>query len=171
MSALPLPPLLDRIVNDFQFAERMERIDMLIEFADRFEEVPVWVAERPFSEEHHVQKCESDAYVWAEDQEDGTLKFYFAVENPQGISAKAWSVIMDETLSGQPLEVVAATPCDVVFTVFGQFLRLSGGPAFERLPLGVQIFQVLGQFLRPDRVSRGEQFDHQTGALQTAGRV
>jgi len=127
MSALPLPPLLDRIVNDFQFAERMERIDMLIEFADRFEEVPVWVAERPFSEEHHVQKCESDAYVWAEDQEDGTLKFYFAVENPQGISAKAWSVIMDETLSGQPLEVVAATPCDVVFTVFGKEVSMGKG--------------------------------------------
>lgn len=100
---------------------------MLIEFADRFEEVPVWVAERPFSEEHHVQKCESDAYVWAEDQEDGTLKFYFAVENPQGISAKAWSVIMDETLSGQPLEVVAATPCDVVFTVFGKEVSMGKG--------------------------------------------
>ena len=122
-----MPETLERLLEDFTFADRTERIDMLIEYADRFEEVPSRVAERPFPEEHHVQKCESDAYVWAENQPDGTQKYYFAVENPQGISAKAWSVIMDETLSGQPLEVVAQTPCDVVFTVFGKEVSMGKG--------------------------------------------
>ncbi|MBK9344555.1 MAG: hypothetical protein IPN07_16320 [Dehalococcoidia bacterium] len=87
-----MPPDLERLLEDFKLAERSERIDMLIEYADRFEEVPGHIASRPFPEDHHVQKCESEAYVWAEDQPDGTLKYYFAVENPQGISAKAWSV-------------------------------------------------------------------------------
>lgn len=122
-----MPETLDRVVQDFEFADRTERIDMLIEYADRFREVPPEVAERPFSEDHHVQKCESDAYVWAEDLPDGTLKYFFAVENPQGISAKAWSVIMDETMSGAPLETVASTPCDVVFTVFGKEVSMGKG--------------------------------------------
>ncbi|MGE3074822.1 MAG: SufE family protein [Dehalococcoidia bacterium] len=122
-----MPESLERLLEDFKFADRSERVEMLIEYADRFEEVPESVAKRPFPEDHHVQKCESDAYVWAEDNPDGTLKYYFAVENPQGISAKAWSVIMDETLSGQPLEVVADTPCDIVFTVFGKEVSMGKG--------------------------------------------
>ena len=122
-----MPQALERLLEDFQTADRTERIDMLIEYADRFEEVPASIAARPFPEANHVQKCESDAYVWAEDQPDGTLKYYFAVENPQGISAKAWSVIMDETLSGQPLDLVASTPCDVVFTVFGKEVSMGKG--------------------------------------------
>lgn len=122
-----MPETLERLLEDFQFADRTERIDMLIEFADRFQEVPAAIAARPFSEMNHVQKCESDAYVWAEDLPDGTQKYHFAVDNPQGISAKAWSVIMDETLSGQPLEVVASTPCDVVFTVFGKEVSMGKG--------------------------------------------
>lgn len=125
MSAMP--HALERLLEDFKTVDRTERVDMLIEFADRFEEVPPSVAQRPFSEANHVQKCESDAYVWAEDLPDGTQKYHFAVDNPQGLSAKAWSVIMDETLSGQPLEVVASTPCDAVFTVFGKDVSMGKG--------------------------------------------
>ena len=122
-----MPEGLKTLLEDFQFADRTERIDMLIEYADRFQEVPERIASRPFPEEHHVQKCESEAYVWAEDLPDGTLKFHFAVENPQGLSAKAWAVIMDETLSGQPLEAVANVPCDSVFTVFGKDVSMGKG--------------------------------------------
>lgn len=122
-----MPEGLKTLLEDFQFADRTERIDMLIEYADRFQEVPERIATRPFPEEHHVQKCESEAYVWAEDLPDGTLKFHFAVENPQGLSAKAWAVIMDETLSGQPLEAVADVPCDSVFTVFGKDVSMGKG--------------------------------------------
>lgn len=122
-----MPERLRQLLDDFESADRHERVDMLIEFADRFHEVPSRIAVRPFPEDHHVQKCESEAYVWAEDQPDGTLKFYFAVENPQGISARAWAVIMDETLSGEPLDVVAETPCDVVFTVFGKEVSMGKG--------------------------------------------
>lgn len=125
MTDIPAP--LAEVLEDFAFVDRGERIELLIEAADRFKEVPPEVAERPFAEEHHVQRCESDAYVWAEDQPDGTLKFHFAVENPQGLSAKSWAVILDETLSGQPLEQVAAVPCEVVFTVYGKDVSMGKG--------------------------------------------
>jgi len=51
----------------------------------------------------------------------------FAVENPQGLSARAWAVILDETLSGQPLEQVASVPGDVVFQVFGREVSMGRG--------------------------------------------
>jgi len=58
---------------------------------------------------------------------DHTLKFHFAVENPQGISAKAMSVILDETASGAPLEEVAAIPCDIVYQFFGKDISMGKG--------------------------------------------
>jgi cysteine desulfuration protein SufE len=125
MTDVPTP--LTDVLKDFAFVDRTERGELLIEAADRFHEVPPEVATRPFPEENHVQRCESDAYVWAKDLPDGTLKFYFAVENPQGLSARAWSVILDETLSGQPVEQVAATPPDVVFQIFGKDISMGKG--------------------------------------------
>lgn len=122
-----MPAELESLVKDFEFSDRTERIDLLIEYADKFEEVPERIATRPFPAENHVERCESDAYVWAEDLPDGTIKYHFAVENPQGLSAKAWAVIMDETLSGKPLEEVADVPCEVVFTVFGKDVSMGKG--------------------------------------------
>lgn len=122
-----LPPGLATLAADFAVCDRHERIEMLIEYADRFTEVPERISTRPYPEENHVTRCESEAYVWAEDLPDGTLKFHFAVENPQGISARAWSVILDETLSGQPLEQVASVPVDVVFDVFGKDISMGKG--------------------------------------------
>ena len=104
--------------------DRSERIQLLIDIAERFQEVPPRVAARPFPEEHRVPACESEAFVWAERRPDGNLDFHFAVENPQGISAKAMAVILGDTLSGQPLDQVAAVPQDVVYKVFGNELSM-----------------------------------------------
>lgn len=104
--------------------DRSERIQLLIDIAERFQDVPPRVAARPFPEEHRVPACESEAFVWAERRPDGNLDFHFAVENPQGISAKAMAVILRDTLSGQPLDQVAAVPSDVVYKVFGNELSM-----------------------------------------------
>lgn len=122
-----LPARLVELLRDFAHVERGERAEMLIDWADQFEEVAPGVATRPFPERHHVQRCESDAYVWATDNEDGTLDFHFAVENPQGLSAKAWGAIMKETLSGQPLEQVAAVPHEAILQIFGRELSMGKG--------------------------------------------
>ena len=125
MSAIPKP--LAELIEEFRTYDRGERTDALIDSADRFEDVPPEVATRPFAEAHRVPHCESQAFVWGIDRPDGTLKFYFAVENPQGVSAKAWAVILDETCSGQPLEQVAAVPSDAVFAVFGREISMGKG--------------------------------------------
>lgn len=104
--------------------DRNERIQLLIDIAGKFQEVPPQVAARPFPEENRVPACESEAFVWAERRPDGRLDYHFAVENPQGISAKAMAVILKDSLSGQPLDQVAAVPQDVVYQVFGKELSM-----------------------------------------------
>ena len=123
----PLPPALAELIADLEHADRTLRSEMLVDYADHYEEVPPSVATRPFPERNRAPRCESEAYVFATEREDGTLKLWFAVENPQGISAKAWAAILDESLSGQPLDMVARLPQDVIFRVFGRGLSMGKG--------------------------------------------
>ncbi len=118
------PQALADVVDDFNsISDRSERVELLIETADRFDErakVPPSIATQPYDESRRVPACESEAFVWSQPQADGTLKFYFDVLNPQGLSAKAMSVILDETLSGQPLDQVARITSDIVYPIFGR---------------------------------------------------
>jgi len=124
-SAPEIPPKLRRLLDAFTLVpDRAERIGMLIGIAERFRGVPEEVAPRPYSEAHKVPACESEAYVYAVPRQDGTLKFHVAVENPQGISARAMAVILDETLSGAPLEQVARVPRDIPMAIFGNELSM-----------------------------------------------
>ena len=125
MTGVPAP--LAEVVAEFESLDRGLRTEMLIEYADQFEEVPAAVASRPFPEANLAPRCESQAYVFATDLPDGTLAFQFAVENPQGLSAKAFAAILEETLSGQPLEEVVRVPQAVVFAVFGRDVSMGKG--------------------------------------------
>jgi cysteine desulfuration protein SufE len=122
-------PLAELVADIESITDRQERAEMLIELADRFDEVrvPTEVASAPYPEDHRAPSCESEAFVWAVDQPDGTLKYYFDVLTPQGLSAMAMAVILDETLSGQPLEQVAQVPTDIIFRVFGKELSMGKG--------------------------------------------
>lgn len=123
-----MPEIPEKLTNTLDalsmVPDRNERIQLLIDIAGKFQEVPPQVAARPFPEESRVPACESEAFVWAQRRPDGKLDFHFAVENPQGISAKAMAVILKESLSGQPLEQVAAVPQDIVYQVFGKELSM-----------------------------------------------
>lgn len=120
-----LPEKLEELIDLLEMTpERTDRIQMLIDIAGRFREVSPDIAERPFPEERRVPACESEAFVWAVPRPEGTLDLHFAVDNPQGVSAKAMAVILDETLSGEPLERVAEVPTDIVHRIFGRELSM-----------------------------------------------
>jgi cysteine desulfuration protein SufE len=126
-----IPQALADVIADFQsIADRRERQEMLIETADRFDDsarVTPDVAMKPYPDEHKVPACESEAFVWSVENPDGTLKYYFDVLNPQGLSAMAMSVILDETCSGAPPEQVMQVPMDIVFQIFGNELSMGKG--------------------------------------------
>ncbi|HSM15233.1 MAG TPA: SufE family protein [Thermoanaerobaculia bacterium] len=124
MSAELAPAALAETVDLLESLGRGERIDALISIAERFRGVPERLARRPYEPERRVPGCESEAYVWSEPLPDGALDFHVAVENPQGVSAKAFAVILCEALSGAPVEEVLAVPESVVERIFGRELSM-----------------------------------------------
>ena len=122
-----IPSPLSEMLEELDSLDRVERAQYLLELSDEFSEVPEAIATRPFPENRRVPKCESEAFVWAQEQDDGTLKYYYAVETPLGISARAMGAILDETMSGQPLDEVANVPPDIVHTIFGRQLSMGKG--------------------------------------------
>jgi sulfur transfer protein SufE len=111
-----------------------ERNPMLIEYSDQFTGVPERIATRPYPLGNQVPHCESDSYVFVEPTgeiaADGSprLKFYFAVENPFGVSARALSAVLDSTISGLGANEIAAMPIeDLVPTLFGPNISMGKG--------------------------------------------
>ncbi len=133
------PEALAAVLEDFgQIADRYERADLLMHYAGQFEPVPAQIAVPPYPEEHRVPACESEAFVWVVEQPDRTLKLYFAVENPQGLSAMALAAILDQTLSGQPPEQVAGVSPEIVFDLFGSDLSMGKGQGLTSMVAMVQ---------------------------------
>lgn len=125
MDRSKLPGGLEEVLDTMDLLEdRSDRIQMLIDVAAGYVEVPPEVAERPFDEAHRVPGCESEAFVWATTRDDGTLDYHFAVENPQGISARAMSALLRQHASGAPREAVAALDDELVFALFGRELSM-----------------------------------------------
>lgn len=124
---MPLDKLNALLATFDEFPDPSDRTDMLLSYADQFREVPAGIATRPFPESHHIPQCESDAYVWAVKNPDGGLKFYFAVENPSGISAKALAAILDRTISGLPPAEIAAIDTGIVERIFRRNISMGKG--------------------------------------------
>jgi len=124
------PPVIAEVVEELaSITDRFERAEMLMEIADRFDEVkvPAGIATRPYDEAHRVPACESEAFVWAQPQTDGTLHYYFDVLNPQGLSAMAMSVILGEALNDQPAETALNISSELVFDLFGKEISMGKG--------------------------------------------
>lgn len=122
------PAKLQQLLETFDmFPDPADRTDLLLGYSDQFKEVPPDVAERPFPKSHQVPQCESDAYVWARKQPDGTLTLHFAVENPSGVSARALAAILDKTLSGLPPSDIAGIDSGIVERIFRQNISMGKG--------------------------------------------
>lgn len=146
-----LPPRVAELIEDLKLVQdRQDRLMTLIDFADRFEEVSPEIATRPFSEANHVQRCESEAYVFTTPHPQGGVKYHFAVENPQGISAKAMAVILDETISGESPEAIAKVPTDLVYKVFGKELSMGKGQGLMGM---IELCKILAKKMEVDRVA------------------
>ena len=122
---MKLPIKLQELVDDFkEISDKNQRMDMLIYYAEDFEQVPEEIAKQPYPEENKVPACESQAYVWSSLNPNQTMNFYFAVENPQGISAKAMAAIITDTLSGETPDEIAKIEPEVVYELFGRNMSM-----------------------------------------------
>ncbi len=132
------PDKLQAVVDMFAMFDPTDRTGMLLGYADKFHEVPPEVAKRPFAKAHQIPQCESDAYAWAFKQPDGTLKLWFAVENPSGVSAKALAAILDSTLSGLTPDEIARVDPEIVEKLFRQNISMGKGMGLMSMIQAVQ---------------------------------
>ena len=133
-----MPEKLQQLVEMFQMFDPADRTSLLLSYADQFQEVPPAIATRPFPQSHQIPQCESDAYAWAQKMPDGTVKLYFAVENPSGVSAKALAAILDKTLSGLPASEIATINTDLVEKIFRQNISMGKGMGLMAMVQAVQ---------------------------------
>jgi sulfur transfer protein SufE len=133
MADIAMYPQNLREVMEIFIENPAERNEMLIDYSDRFTGVPERIASRPYPIENQVPHCESDSYVFVEPigevkGGDTPLKFYFAVENPFGVSARSLAAILDSTLSGSSAKEISSMPIeDIVPTLFGKNISMGKG--------------------------------------------
>ena len=104
------------------FPDRAERIEALIDIGRGF--TNPGPDEVPRTEAARVPGCESEVFLKATPQPDGSLAIRYAVDNPQGISAMALAQMLQEGLSGASPAEIAQVPEDFVYEVFGRELSM-----------------------------------------------
>ncbi len=124
---------LNAVVADFSSIEdNNERADLLIEDDESFKQGTEDIATTPYPENRKVPGCESDVFIFTRPDGEG-FKFYFGIENPQGISAMALAAIIDETLSGVTSSGLSEVDDQFVHTLFGKQLSMGKGQGLTNM--------------------------------------
>lgn len=120
-----LPARLQEIVDDFQWAEGREKLEMLLEYSERMPPLPEWLQSAHESMDQ-VAECMTPVFVQAEEQ-DGRLNFYFDVpaESP---TIRGYAAILGEGLKGTTPQEILAIPED-----FFHAMGLEGVLTHQRL--------------------------------------
>lgn len=105
-----LPTKLQTIVQDFAELEGQEKLEYLLELADRLPPLPEWLLGRRDSMDI-VHECMTAVFIYAELEADGGVRFYIDVP-PEGPTVRGYATILQEGLSGETAAAVAAVPTE-----------------------------------------------------------
>ena len=104
-----VPPRLREIVEDFQWSEDREKLELLLEFSERMPPLPDWLqADRSAMES--VPECMTPVSVQSK-FEDGKMTFYFDAP-PQSPTVRGFAALMAEGVQGASPEQVLSIPAD-----------------------------------------------------------
>jgi cysteine desulfuration protein SufE len=122
-----IPSALQEIIEDFQFCEGREKIELLIQYAESLPDLPEWLKENR-EEMDQVHECMTPVFVQPELSDNG-LVFHFEVpaESP---TVRGFASLMKQGLDHASPEEVLAVPNDF-FTAMGlekvlSYQRLNG---------------------------------------------
>lgn len=104
-----LPSALAQIVEDFQWGDERDRLDLLLYYAENLPPIPESMEEARDRMEQ-VHECMTPVYVLAQ-EEGGRLQFYFDVprESP---TVRGYAALLAKGLQGASPEEVLAIPDD-----------------------------------------------------------
>jgi cysteine desulfuration protein SufE len=98
-----IPARLQQIVDEFSWCEGQEKLELLLEYAEKMPPLPEWLSKDTTMEQIH--ECMTPVFVHAE-VVDGGMTFYFDVP-PESPTVRGYATILAEGLRG-------ATPAEVI---------------------------------------------------------
>ena len=104
-----LPQKLQDIIDDFVLAEKQEKVELLIQYAESLPALPKWLeAERDKMDA--VPECMTPVHVFGE-QKDAGITFHFDIP-PQAPTVRGLASILSNGLSGSTAEEILSVPAD-----------------------------------------------------------
>ncbi|NNJ12565.1 SufE family protein [Chloroflexales bacterium ZM16-3] len=110
MSEIDLPPRLREIVEEFSASDRDEKLELLLEYADRLPPLPEALQGHQNMEQVH--ECMSPVFVYAE-REGAGVRFYIDVP-AEAPTTRGYASLLSEGLRGCTPEQVAAVTADFI---------------------------------------------------------
>jgi cysteine desulfuration protein SufE len=107
-----LPQRLEQIVEDFKYSEGREKIELLVDFAERMPPLPDHLPDSN-KEMEQVHECMTPVFVQAQ-LENGGMHFYFDVpaESP---TVRGFAAILAQGLDGATPEQILSLPNDFYY--------------------------------------------------------
>jgi cysteine desulfuration protein SufE len=103
---------LDQIIAEFADLEPRERLELLLEFAEKLPPLPErFVAERDAGM-HRISECQTPTFIWVE-LVDGRVQIY-ADCAPEAPTVKGFVSMLVEAFNGSMPEEVLAAPDDLL---------------------------------------------------------
>lgn len=99
-----LPERLQEIVEDFSYIQGQEKLEYLLEFAEKLPPLPEWLQGKR-DEMDQVHECLTPVFVYVE-KRDGKLHYYFDIP-PEAPTVRGFASVLHEGLSETtPQEVI-----------------------------------------------------------------
>jgi len=123
---MTLPEKLQEIVDDFSWASRQEKVEMLIQYAESLPPLPEWLQDQRAKMEP-VPECMTPVFLFGEKGTDGGLHFHFDIP-PQSPTVRGLAAILANGLDGAKPEEILAVPAD-----FYREMKLEEAISYQRL--------------------------------------
>lgn len=104
-----LPPRLQAIVEDFSMCEGPEKLELLLEFAERLPPLPDWLRDQRDAMAP-VPECMTPVFIYAECK-DGGLTYYFDIPE-ESTTVRGYASLLREGVEGASPEAVLQIPVD-----------------------------------------------------------
>jgi len=107
MTTTQLPPKLEEIVADFSYCQGQEKLEYLLEYAEKLPSLPAWLNDQQ-ADMDQVHECMTPVFVYAENR-DGTLHYHFDIP-PEAPTVRGFASVLHEGVNGSTPQQVLEIP-------------------------------------------------------------
>jgi cysteine desulfuration protein SufE len=105
----PIPSRLQEIIEDFNWCEGQEKLELLLEFSEKLSPLPDRLRDQ-LGEMNQVHECMTPVFVFAETR-DNKMTFYFDVP-PESPTVRGYAALLAEGVQDASPEDVISIPND-----------------------------------------------------------